>query len=159
MDYRVGTGNDLHRLIPGRPLVIGNISIPFDKGCDGHSDGDALIHAICDALLGAANQRDIGYHFPDNSAENKGRNSADFLRGTMKILDNLGWLVVNVDSTVSLEKPRLNPYIEAIKERLSEIMQLDVSRISVKAKTGEKMGPVGEGRAISVQAVALIQRK
>lgn len=155
---RTGIGTDLHRLKPGIPLVIGGVVIPFDKGCDGHSDGDVLIHAICDALLGAMAMHDIGYHFSDKDPANKGLSSSIFLEYVVKLLAKNGWHLLNLDTTIHLEKPKLLPYIESIRESLAEIAGVETSIISVKAKTGEGIGSVGSGEAIEAYAVCLISK-
>lgn len=150
---RVGIGSDIHRLEEGRKLVIGGITIPYDKGEKAHSDGDVLIHAIIDAILGAYSMDDIGKHFPDNAAETEGMNSEEMLK-TVLIMTQCK--IVNIDTTVNLEKPRLRPYIQNIRENLSRIMEIPLDRISVKAKTAEGLGPVGEGLAISAEAAVLV---
>ena len=150
---RVGIGSDIHRLEEGRKLVIGGITIPYDKGEKAHSDGDVLIHAIIDAILGAYSMDDIGKHFPDNAAETEGMNSEEMLK-TVLIMTQCK--IVNIDTTVNLEKPRLRPYIQNIRENLSRIMEIPLDRISVKAKTAEGLGPVGEGLAISAEAAILV---
>ena len=150
---RVGIGSDIHRLEEGRKLVIGGITIPYDKGEKAHSDGDVLIHAIIDAILGAYSMDDIGKHFPDNAAETEGMNSEEILK-TVLIMTQCK--IVNIDTTVNLEKPRLRPYIQNIRENLSRIMGIPLDRISVKAKTAEGLGPVGEGLAISAEAAVLV---
>lgn len=150
---RVGIGSDIHRLEEGRKLVIGGITIPYDKGEKAHSDGDVLIHAIIDAILGAYSMDDIGKHFPDNAAETEGMNSEEMLK-TVLIMTQCK--IVNIDTTVNLERPRLRPYIQNIRENLSRIMEIPLDRISVKAKTAEGLGPVGEGLAISAEAAVLV---
>lgn len=150
---RVGIGSDIHRLEEGRKLVIGGITIPYDKGEKAHSDGDVLIHAIIDAILGAYSMDDIGKHFPNNAAETEGMNSEEMLK-TVLIMTQCK--IVNIDTTVNLEKPRLRPYIQNIRENLSRIMEIPLDRISVKAKTAEGLGPVGEGLAISAEAAVLV---
>ena len=159
MDYRIGLGSDIHRLVKDRPLIIGNITIPHYKGCLGHSDGDALIHALCDALLGAVNQRDIGFHFPDTSSENKDKDSSFFLKEVINIIDNRGYSIGNIDSIISLQKPKLSGYIPQIQQRLSEIMKINISQISIKAKTGEGLGFVGMEEGIKVDVIALVEKK
>lgn len=150
---RVGIGSDIHRLEEGRKLVIGGITIPYDKGEKAHSDGDVLIHAIIDAILGAYSMDDIGKHFPDNAAETEGMNSEEMLKAVLIMTQ---CKIVNIDTTVNLEKPRLRPYIQNIRENLSRIMEIPLDRISVKAKTAEGLGPVGEGLAISAEAAVLV---
>ena len=159
MDIRVGLGSDIHRLTEGRPLIIGNVLIPHYKGCEGHSDGDALIHAICDALLGAVNQRDIGFHFPDTSMENENRDSSFFLYEVMKIVDAQGYEIGNIDTIINLQKPKLSEFIIRIQTRLAEIMNIDLAQISIKAKTGERLGFVGKEEGIQVDAIVLVKRK
>ena len=150
---RVGIGSDIHRLEEGRKLVIGGITIPYDKGEKAHSDGDVLIHAIIDAILGAYSMDDIGKHFPDNAAETEGMNSEEMLKAVLIMTQ---CKIVNIDTTVNLEKPRLRPYIQNIRENLSRIMGIPLDRISVKAKTAEGLGPVGEGLVISAEAAVLV---
>ena len=149
----MGIGSDIHRREDGRLLVRGGITIPYDKGEKAHSDGDVLIHAIIDAILGAYSMDDIGKHFPDNAAETEGMNSEEMLK-TVLIMTQCK--IVNIDTTVNLEKPRLRPYIQNIRENLSRIMEIPLDRISVKAKTAEGLGPVGEGLAISAEAAVLV---
>jgi 2-C-methyl-D-erythritol 2,4-cyclodiphosphate synthase len=156
--FRIGLGTDLHRLEPGRPLVLGGVTIPFDRGPAGHSDGDVLIHALCDALLGALALRDIGYHFPDTSPELKGVASLRFLQEVMAKVKHTGWSVGNIDATIHLEKPKLKPYIDEISSVLAHELHTDIGRVSVKAKTGEGVGPVGEGRAVEALVVCLLIR-
>ncbi|NLX72057.1 MAG: 2-C-methyl-D-erythritol 2,4-cyclodiphosphate synthase [Bacteroidales bacterium] len=152
-------GYDVHRLAPGYKLWIGGLEIPFEKGSVGHSDGDVLIHAVCDALLGAANLRDIGFHFPDNDPSLKGIDSKIILQKCMQIIRSAGYEVGNIDSTVALQQPKINPYIEEMQACMSEVMGIDKSQLSIKATTTEKMGFVGSGEGISAYAVALISSK
>jgi 2-C-methyl-D-erythritol 2,4-cyclodiphosphate synthase len=154
---RIGIGNDLHRLVAGRRLVLGGVRIPFDKGPVGHSDGDALIHAICDALLGAAALGDIGRHFPDTSPRWRSASSLLFLRHTRKLLHQAGYTVANVDATVGLQQPKLAPYIPRMRKKLAAALGTKLEQVSVKAKTGEGLGAVGRGEAIRAEAVALIE--
>lgn len=154
---RIGFGNDVHRLAPGRKLILGGVEIPFEKGPVGHSDGDALAHAICDALLGAAALGDIGQHFPDNSSEWHGVSSLLFLRRIRELLDQAGCQIANIDSTISLERPKLAPHIPRMREKLADALGILANQISVKAKTGEGVDAVGEGAAIRVDAIALIE--
>ncbi|MCK5857516.1 MAG: 2-C-methyl-D-erythritol 2,4-cyclodiphosphate synthase [Bacteroidales bacterium] len=156
--FRIGFGSDLHRLEDSLPLVIGGVNIPHSKGCVGHSDGDALIHAICDALLGAANLRDIGYHFPDTSDDNKNKESKYFLTEVMKLIRNDSYDLGNIDCTINLQEPKLKNHIPSMKLFLAGIMQVEASQISIKAKTGEHIGPIGRQEAISVECVALISK-
>ena len=150
---RVGIGNDIHRLKEGRTLVLGGVIIPSDKGEEAFSDGDVLIHAIIDALLGATAKGDIGSLFPDTDDKNKGRSSLELLKET---LQHTGARIINLDTIIELEKPKLRPYIDKIRESLSDNLGLDIDRISVKAKTAEGLGPIGEGLAIKATAVVLI---
>ncbi len=159
MDFRIGLGYDVHKLEQGYDLWLGGIKIPFTKGSVGHSDGDVLIHAICDALLGAANQRDIGVHFPDNDPELKGIDSKIILRNTMTVIRNAGYEIGNIDSTVCLESPKINPFIPKMQKILSEEMQISENDISIKASTSEKMGFVGREEGLSAYVVALIYKK
>lgn len=158
MKIRVGQGYDVHRLVEGRALFLGGIEIPHEKGLLGHSDADVLIHAICDALLGAAALRDIGYHFPDNSADFKDIDSKILLKKTVDILAEKGWKAVNVDATVCAERPKINPHIPAMKECLAPLMRLDVDDISIKATTTEKLGFVGREEGMAALAVVLIEK-
>jgi 2-C-methyl-D-erythritol 2,4-cyclodiphosphate synthase len=159
LGFRIGMGYDVHRLAPGYKLWIGGLEIPFEKGSVGHSDGDVLIHAVCDALLGAANLRDIGFHFPDNDPSLKGIDSKIILQKCMQIIRSAGYEVGNIDSTVALQQPKINPYIEEMQACMSEVMGIDKSQLSIKATTTEKMGFVGSGEGISAYAVALISSK
>ena len=156
ISFRTGFGNDLHRLVVGRKLVLGGVKIPFTKGPAGHSDGDALAHAICDALLGAAGLGDIGRHFPNTSPKWRGVSSLIFLRHVHDLLRGAGYAIVNVDSTVGLERPRLSPYIPRMRKKLAEALGLNPGQVSVKAKTGEGVDALGRGEAVRADAVALI---
>lgn len=154
--YRIGFGNDVHRLVPGRKLILGGVHIPFDVGPLGHSDGDALLHAICDALLGAAALGDIGGHFPDSSPRWKNAPSLDFLRQVRLLLRQRGFATVNIDATIEMEKPRLAPFIDRMRAKVARALGITIDRVSVKAKTGEGMGEIGRGEAIRAEVVALI---
>lgn len=156
MDFRVGIGYDSHRFVPERPLVIGGIRIPFEQGLKAHSDGDVLIHAICDALLGAAALKDIGTHFPDNDARFKNADSAVLLSGVATLLSERDWRVNNLDCVIVAEQPKMKPYIDRITERLATLLQTDPASISVKAKTNEQMGFTGAGEGIAAVAVTTI---
>jgi 2-C-methyl-D-erythritol 2,4-cyclodiphosphate synthase len=158
MNFKVGFGYDVHRLEKGYQLIIGGLKIPFEKGSVGHSDADVLIHAIMDALLGAAGLRDIGYHFPDTDNTYKGADSKELLRQTTLLLKEKGFKVGNIDATVSLQKPKISDYIPEMKQILSEIIRIPAEDISVKATTTEKLGFVGEGKGIAAQAVVLIYK-
>lgn len=155
-EYRTGLGWDVHRLAAGRPLILGGVAVPADAGCEGHSDADVLSHAITDALLGAAALGDIGMHFPDTDPRWKGAASTVFLEHARNLLEEGGWRIVNIDSTVILERPKLKDYRAAIRERLAAALGIEVDRVSVKFKTAEKVGPVGEGRSAEAQAIATI---
>jgi 2-C-methyl-D-erythritol 2,4-cyclodiphosphate synthase len=152
-EYRTGLGWDVHRIAPGRPLILGGITIPCEFGLEGHSDADVLAHAVTDALLGAASLGDIGMHFPDSDPRWKGADSLRFLSHARDLVRAAGYQIVNVDSTIILERPKLKDYRLAIREQLAQTLQLEVARISVKFKTAEGVGPVGEGRAAEAQAI------
>lgn len=158
MKIRTGFGFDVHKLVEGRDLWLGGIKIEHTKGLLGHSDADVLIHAICDALLGAANMRDIGYHFPDTSADTKDIDSKILLRKTMALIAQKGYTLGNVDATVCAERPKINPHVPAIKACLAEIMNTDEDNISIKATTTEKLGFTGREEGISAYAVVLIEK-
>jgi 2-C-methyl-D-erythritol 2,4-cyclodiphosphate synthase len=149
-------GYDVHQLAEGYKLWIGGIEIPYEKGSVGHSDGDVLIHAICDALLGALNLRDIGYHFPDTDSELKGIDSKILLQKTMEIIRNEGYDLGNLDSTICLQQPKINPVIPEMQNTLARVMNVDRSKVSIKATTTEKLGFVGEGKGISAYATVLL---
>lgn len=153
---RIGEGWDVHALVPGRPLVLGGVTIPHHLGLLGHSDADALLHAITDALLGGAGLGDIGRHFPDTALEFKGADSAVLLAEAYRRVQAAGWQVVNVDSTIVAQTPKMAPHIPAMQARIAELLGVTPDRVNVKAKTAEKMGPVGEGRAIETRAVCLL---
>ena len=153
---KVGFGFDVHRMIVGRKFYLGGIEIPHSKGAEGHSDADVLIHAICDALLGAANLGDIGIHFPDTSAEFKNIDSKILLKKVCKLLKEKKYSIGNIDSTICLEKPKIFEYIPAMKKTLADVMEIDLDKISIKATTNEKMGFVGREEGISSYAVVLI---
>lgn len=153
---KVGYGYDVHRLEDGLDLYLGGIQLEHTKGCIAHSDGDVLIHAICDALLGAANMRDIGYHFPDTSAEYKKIDSKILLRRTVGLIRAEGWEISNIDSTICMERPKINPHIPAMQACLSEVMGISADDISIKATTTEKLGFVGTEQGVAVHAVALL---
>lgn len=155
-DVRVGEGWDTHRLVEGRPLVLGGITIPFDRGLLGHSDADALLHAITDALLGAAGLGDIGRHFPDTDPAFHGADSGQLLQAAAQRVRDAGWQVINIDGTIVAQAPKMAPHIGAMRERIAALLGLPAGRINVKAKTAEKMGPVGEGLAIETRAVCLL---
>ncbi len=155
-NIRVGFGFDVHPLAPGRKLILGGVEIPHEKGSVAHSDGDVLIHALCDALLGAANLRDIGFHFPDTSGEYKDISSLILLERTMQLLQNQGYKLGNADMTLCLERPKIKDYIPKMIENLSAVMKTSIDRVSVKATTNEKMGFVGKENGMTAYAVVLI---
>ena len=157
-EYRTGQGWDVHRIGPDRSLILGGVTIAWEFGLEGHSDADVLSHAITDALLGAAALGDIGMHFPDTDPRWKGAGSLQFLAHARDLLAAQGWQIVNVDSTVVLERPKLKDYRLPIREKLAATLGLSVDRVSVKFKTAEKVGPVGEGRSAEAQAIATIVR-
>jgi 2-C-methyl-D-erythritol 2,4-cyclodiphosphate synthase len=158
-DLRSGLGWDNHRIVAGRPLTLGGVSIASDFGLEGHSDADVLAHAITDALLGALALGDIGMHFPDSDPRWKGCDSLVFLRHAVQLVTQQGFEILNVDSTVVLERPKLKDYRLAIRESLAQALGLPVDRVSVKFKTAEKVGPVGEGRSAEAQAIALLAQR
>ena len=153
---RVGMGFDVHRLVEGRELWLGGVNIPWDKGLLGHSDADVAIHALCDALLGAAALRDIGYHFPDTDPRYKGIDSRLLLRHVMRLLDSEGYRLGNCDITICAEQPKINPHIPAMQQELAACMGCDPGQVSIKATTTEKLGYTGRGEGIAAYAVALI---
>ena len=155
-NFRIGHGYDVHALGEGLRLVIGGVEIPHDKGCIAHSDGDVLIHALCDALLGALALGDIGKHFPDTSAEFKGIDSRILLSKVTALLHNKGYEIGNVDCTVAMQRPKLRPHIDLMRERLAESMGIAVEQVSVKATTTERLGFEGEEKGVSATAVALL---
>jgi len=155
---RAGLGEDLHRVDEGRPLVLGGVLIEEGPGLSGHSDADVLLHAITDAVLGAAALGDIGQHFPPGDPRWKHADSADFLRTALRLAREAGWEVANVDSTVRTERPKLAPYIPHIRERIAEVAGLDPGQVSVKAKTSEGLDAVGRGEAMSATAIVLLER-
>lgn len=159
MKIRTGFGFDVHRLVPGRELWLGGVRIEHEFGLLGHSDADVLIHAICDALLGAAALRDIGYHFPDTSADYAGIDSKVLLRRTVDLLADRGYAIGNIDATVCAERPKLNPHIEQMRACLAEVIGVDVDDVSVKATTTEHLGFTGREEGISAYAVVLIERR
>lgn len=158
-DIRIGMGYDVHRLEAGRELWLGGVKIPAAKGCEGHSDADVLLHAICDALLGAAAMRDIGYHFPNTNREFKGADSKKLLAEVMRLIGEKGWSVVNIDATLAMEAPKINPFIPSMVDTLAPILNVEKDRISIKATTNEKLGYVGREDGANAWAVALISRQ
>ena len=158
MKIRVGLGYDVHQLEAGRDFWLGGIKIPADKGAVGHSDADVLIHAICDALLGAANLRDIGYHYSNKDPKWKGVDSKIFLVDVIRMLRQKGWRVENVDCTICLEAPKINPHVDEMKRVLAPLMQISTDDVSIKATTTETLGYVGRQEGVNAMAVALISR-
>jgi 2-C-methyl-D-erythritol 2,4-cyclodiphosphate synthase len=158
-DYRTGLGWDVHRTAPGRPLILGGVSVPSEFGLEGHSDADVLAHAVTDAILGAAAVGDIGMHFPDTDPQWRGAGSMLFLRRACELAERAGYEVMNVDSTVILERPKLKDFRLLIRQSLANSLHLPIECVSVKFKTAEKVGPVGEGRSVEAQAIALLKRK
>ena len=155
---RVGMGYDVHQLVPGRDLWIGGVKIEHELGLLGHSDADVLIHAICDAILGAANMRDIGYHFPDTSAETEGMDSKIILKKTIELIATKGYHLVNIDATICAERPKMNPHIPQMQLVMAQVIGCDTDAISIKATTTEKLGFTGRQEGISAYAVALIEK-
>jgi 2-C-methyl-D-erythritol 2,4-cyclodiphosphate synthase len=155
--FRIGTGTDTHRLIAGRPLMLGGVLVTSDLGGDGHSDADPLVHALVDAILGALCEGDIGVHFPDKDPQWSGVSSLEFLKRVMWLARERSLHVVNVDSTILLESPKLRPYIEAMRTNIADVLGIDPGCVSVKAKTGEGLDAVGQGLAVSAQAVVLME--
>ena len=159
MNMKIGFGVDYHQLVEGRDLWIGGIKIPHSKGALGHSDADVLLHAICDALLGALSLGDIGKHFPDTSSEFKNIDSKILLERTYQLINEAGWTVGNIDSTLALEAPKIKPHVAAMQQTISEILRISEDCVSVKATTAEKMGFVGREEGLMAQAVALLFKK
>ena len=155
---RVGMGYDVHQLVKGRDLWMGGIKLEHELGLLGHSDADVLIHAICDAILGAANMRDIGYHFPDTSAETDGMDSKIILKKTVELIATKGYRLVNIDATICAERPKMNPHIPQMQQTMAQVIGCDVDAISIKATTTEKLGFTGRQEGISAYAVALIEK-
>jgi len=153
---RIGEGWDIHALVPGRPLLIGGVQVPFERGLLGHSDADVLLHAITDALLGAAGLGDIGRHFPDTDEQFRGADSMRLLAEAARRVRAEGWQIGNIDSTVIAQAPRLAPHVEAMRSRIAQALQLAPFQVNVKAKTAERLGPVGEGAAIEARAIVLL---
>lgn len=159
MEIRVGQGYDVHQLVVSRPLILGGVSIPFEKGLLGHSDADALLHAITDALLGAAGLGDIGSHFPDTAAEFAGADSRVLLRAAYQAVQQAGWRVINVDSTIIAQKPKLAPHIPAMRVNIAHDLGIDLSCVNIKGKTNERLGYLGREEAIEAQAVVLLRQQ
>lgn len=157
MSFRIGQGYDLHRLIEGRPLILGGVQIDYEKGLLGHSDADVLLHAITDALLGAAGLGDIGRHFPDTDPAFKGADSRELLSQTMALVVKAGWVIVNIDATVIAQAPKLAPHMDKIRESVAHCLGVDLQRVNIKAKTKEGCDSVGKKEAIEVHAIALLE--
>jgi 2-C-methyl-D-erythritol 4-phosphate cytidylyltransferase/2-C-methyl-D-erythritol 2,4-cyclodiphosphate synthase len=157
-DFRIGQGIDYHRLVQGRKLILGGVEIPFEMGLEGHSDADALSHAVCDALLGAAGLGDIGRHYPDSDPLNRGRSSMEFLREVRAKIEVAGWRIRNVDATLLVQRPRLTPHMADMKQNIAESLGLQIEQVNIKATTTEGMNAEGRGEGISAQAVALLER-
>lgn len=158
MNIRVGFGYDVHQLVEGRELWLGGIRIEHSLGLLGHSDADVLLHAVCDAILGAANMRDIGYHFPDTSSETLNMDSKVILRKTMELVENKGYKFGNLDATICAERPKINPHVEAMRTCMAEIMNTDPDNISIKATTTERLGFTGREEGISAYAVVMLEK-
>ena len=154
---RIGQGFDVHALVTGRALIIGGVTIPFEKGLDGHSDADVLLHAVCDALLGAAALGDIGRHFPDTDSRYKGADSRVLLREVAKLLGNGGFQIINLDSTIIAQAPRMSPHIPAMVANIAADLGIEPGRINIKAKTTERLGFTGRGEGIAAEAIALVE--
>ena len=156
--HRIGIGNDIHRLVAGRKLILGGVEIPYDKGLLGHSDADSLSHAITDALLGAAGLGDIGTHFSDKDPRWKNADSQMFLQAVCQMLAERGWRIVNIDATILAERPKMMPHIPAMKETLAATMNIEAAQLNLKAKTNEGLDAIGRGEAIGAQAIALLEK-
>ncbi len=157
--FRIGIGHDTHRLVTARPLVLGGAVIPFERGSDGHSDGDALTHAITDAILGALCEADLGVHFPDTDPQWKDANSMQLLGRVVWLAHERGFEIANVDANIMLERPKLREHISAMRENLAAALNAEIACVSIKAKTGEGLDAVGRGEAVSAQAVVLLRQK
>ncbi len=156
--FRVGLGHDTHRTIAGRPLILGGVEVPAEFGLDGHSDADVLLHAVTDAILGAAGLGDIGEWFPDTSAEFAGADSAQLLQRVVSDISDRGWRVVNVDCTLFAERPKLSAHKAAMAARIAELLRIETTAVNVKAKTGEQVGPIGRGESIAAQVIVLLSK-
>lgn len=156
---RIGQSTDIHALIEGRPLILGGVTIDYPLGLFGHSDADVLLHAICEALIGALGLGDIGKHFPDTDATYKGISSMILLEKTWQLMDNEGYQLVNLDSLILIEKPKIAPYIEDMKKNISKVLRCELSKVNVKATRGEKLGFVGRQEGVMAQAIVLLERK
>ena len=159
MDFRIGQGYDVHPLVAGRPLILGGVEIPFDRGLDGHSDADVLLHALGDALLGAAGLGDLGSHFPPDDERWRDADSSDLLRRILALVGQSGYRVINCDATVVAEGPRLLPYRDAIRNRVADLLEIDSQAVGIKATTNERLGSLGRGEGIAALAVVLLGRE
>ncbi len=159
LNIRVGQGYDVHAFADDRKLMLGGVEIPYKRGLAGHSDADVLIHALCDALLGAVGLNDIGYHFPDSDAQYKNRDSALFLSHTVALLNDKGWSVGNIDCTIMAQEPKIGPHVSDMKKRLASLLLVDEDQVNVKATTTERLGFVGRVEGIAADAVVLVARK
>ena len=157
-EFRSGLGWDVHRIVAGRPMILGGVTIPSEFGLEGHSDADILFHAVTDALLGAAALGDIGMHFPDTDPQWKGADSGQFLKHATRLVAEKGYSVLNVDTTIILERPKLKDYRQAIRESLAKALALELDSVNVKFKTAERVGPVGEGKSAEAQAIVTLKR-
>lgn len=155
--YRIGQGYDIHQLVEDRDLILGGVQIPYSKGLLGHSDADALCHAIIDALLGALALGDIGCHFPDNDPKYYGCRSIDLLKEAAYLVIQNGYKIINIDTTIKVQNPRLGPYVEEIRYNLASALHIDTGQVSIKAKSMEHLGPVGDGKGIAVDAIVLLE--
>jgi 2-C-methyl-D-erythritol 2,4-cyclodiphosphate synthase len=158
MNIRIGNGYDIHRLVEGRPLILGGVKIPHTLGLLGHSDGDALIHAIMDALLGALSLGDIGHYFPPTDPKWEGADSIVLLKQVNRLIQSKGWQIVNIDSVIVAEKPKLKPHLPAMQEKLTHVLELKPEQVSIKATTNEKLGPTGREEGIAAYTVALLSK-
>lgn len=158
MDFRIGNGFDVHRLVPGRKLILGGVEIPFEKGLEGHSDADLLVHAIMDGLLGAAALGDIGQYFPPSDLKYKGISSILLLKEVRKLIRSLGYRISNIDSIIVAEKPKMAPHIAAMRQNIAEALEMDINRISVKATTTEGLGYAGRGEGMGAYATVLLTK-
>ena len=159
MDFRIGQGYDVHPLVAGRPLILGGVEIPFDRGLDGHSDADVLLHALGDALLGAAGLGDLGSHFPPDDERWRDADSSDLLRRIVALVGQSGYRVINCDATVVAERPKLLPYRDAIRNRVADLLGIDSQAVGIKATTNERLGSLGRGEGIAALAVVLLGRE
>ena len=155
--FRIGIGSDIHRLVEGRPLMLGGVRVAYERGGEGHSDADALLHAISDAILGALCEGDLGVHFPDTDPQWKDVSSSELLSQVVLLAHERGKHIVNVDATIMIEEPKMRPYVLSMRENIAEIIGVEVTCVSVKAKTGEGLDAVGQGLAVSAQAIVLVE--